>query len=319
MPFLAALAIGLVLTPAARRLGHATGLVDRPGHPLKIHARPVPVLGGLAVVAATLVALAIAGDLPPVAVVAAAALALAGGTVDDLRPLRPAGQLLLQAVAAGILVAGFEPGVLGALGLLVLVLACTNAVNVVDGQDALAGGLAAIAATGLALALAGPSPERAAIGFALAGALCAFLAWNRPPARVFLGNGGAYAVGALLAALAAMVVEEDGARGLATALLCLGVFLFDLAFTVVRRLGSAALATGDRLHSYDLLSAAAGGRGRSTLAFWAAGALAVALALGADATGGAGAVASLAAALTLAGACGHLLWSRRAQPLPPRG
>jgi UDP-GlcNAc:undecaprenyl-phosphate GlcNAc-1-phosphate transferase len=286
---------------------------------LKIHSRPVPVLGGAAVVAATLLALALTGDFPATAVVAAAALALAGGTADDLRPLRPARQLVLQAAVAAIVLAAFDPSLVAALGLFALVVACTNAVNVVDGQDGLAGGLGAISATGLALCLADTGSPGEQLGLVLAGALCAFLAWNRPPARIFLGNGGAYAVGTLLAALAAMLIEEDGARGIAPAVLCLGVFFFDLAFTVVRRMGTSELATGDRMHSYDLLSAVVNSRGWATLAFWAAGGVAAGGALLADAAGPAAAGMLAAGGGAVGVVCGRLLWLRRDHLEPSHG
>jgi UDP-GlcNAc:undecaprenyl-phosphate GlcNAc-1-phosphate transferase len=311
MSFLIALALALLLTPLARRVGIAAGLVDRPGHPLKIHAEPVPVLGGVAVTGATFAALALAGHWPATAVAAAAALLVAGGLIDDARQLPPAALVLLQVAAAAVLVSGaFEIGAAGALGLFVLVFACTNAVNLIDGQDGLAGGLGAIGALGLAALLAGDSSPDAALGLALAGALAGFLAWNLPPARIFLGNGGAYAAGAILAVLAAMVVDADGARGIVPALLCLGVFLFDLAFTVARRIGSGALASGDRLHSYDLLSVEFGSRGKATLAFCGAEVLAVGLALIADGMPPAAAVVTAVTAASAAALWGWRLWSR---------
>jgi len=324
MSFLIALALALLLTPVARRVGIAAGLVDRPGHPLKIHGVPVPVLGGVAVTGAAFAALALAGHWPATAVAVAAALLVAGGLLDDARPLPPPAQVLLQVAAAAILVNGaFEIGAAGALGLFALVFACTNAVNLIDGQDGLAGGLGAIAALGLAALLAGASPPEAALGLALAGALAGFLLWNLPPARIFLGNGGAYAVGAILAVLAAMVVDADGARGIVPALLCLGVFLFDLGFTVARRVGRGGLASGDRLHSYDLLSAELGSRSKATLAFCAAGALTVGFALIADAMPPAAALVAAIAAASAAALWGWRLWvrsgnARRADAGPPQ-
>ena len=86
---------------------------------------------------------------------------------------------------------------------------------------------------------------------------------------MFLGNGGAYGLGALLTVLAAQATNGHGWHGLLAAALCLGVFAFELTFTVVRRLlGSQRLATGDRRHSYDLLGRSRGNRDRSTLALW---------------------------------------------------
>lgn len=318
MPFLIALAFGLLLTPPAIRAARAAGLVDRPGDPLKIHAQPVPVVGGVSVLGATFAAVAVVqGEVSPAAI-AGVAVALLLGLLDDVRPLGTRVHLLLQLAVGAVLALGgmeLEPlGPLGGVGAVVLTLVCMNAVNLVDGQDGLAGGLAAIAALALAavIAVAGGDPKALAIGLALAGSLAAFLAWNRPPARVFLGNGGAYAVGVLLAVLTATAAAQSGWRGLLAGLVCLGIFLFELVFTVVRRLRSGRLAVGDRQHSYDLVSPEMGSRGRATVAFLALGALAGVLAV---------AIASIpllfgatAAALACAGAVvwGRRLWARRA-------
>jgi UDP-GlcNAc:undecaprenyl-phosphate GlcNAc-1-phosphate transferase len=291
MPFLLGLGLGLALVPVARWAGLASGLVDRPGDPLRIHDRPVPLLGGAAVVGAALIGTALFGTVSPW-VAGAAILALLAGLADDVRPLPVWLRLAAQAAAGGLLVAGgfrLTPlGPLGAAAVVVLVLLAANAVNILDGQDGLAGGLAAIAAAAL-VGLAGWSDRSAAgvLGLALAGALLAFLLWNRPPARIFLGNGGAYALGTLLAVL--VVGTTDGWVLLVAAALCLAVFAFELVFTVVRRVRAGdPLTAGDRRHSYDLLAERLGGRTTSTLAFWGLGLLAGAagLLVGALAGGG---------------------------------
>jgi UDP-GlcNAc:undecaprenyl-phosphate GlcNAc-1-phosphate transferase len=143
-----------------------------------------------------------------------------------------------------------------------------------DGQDGLVAGVAAIAALALALVLDRTDAGRAVdLALALAGALVGFLVWNRPPAAIFLGNGGAYAVGLVLSLLAATAGARDGMRGALAAGLCLAVPAFEVVLTVIRRLGSeSGVIQGDRLHSYDLLTARVG-RWRSTLAFWGLGAV----------------------------------------------
>lgn len=276
MPFLLALGAGVLLMPAARRLGLVLGMVDRPGDPLRIHADPVPLLGGAAVVVATLVGAW--GALASVWVVGATVVALAVGVVDDLRSLSAWVRLTGQAAAGALLAWGgltLAPlGPAGPLGIVVAAILLTNAVNIVDGQDALAGGLAIIAALGLVSA-GGWDLQNTGdrVGLALAGGLVAFLAWNRPPARIFLGNGGAYAVGVLLLVPVADVVGRGGWPGLVMATLCLGVFAFELLFTVIRRVRSGApMMSGDRYHSYDAVARAVGTRTRSTLLFWALGA-----------------------------------------------
>jgi UDP-GlcNAc:undecaprenyl-phosphate/decaprenyl-phosphate GlcNAc-1-phosphate transferase len=279
MPFLIALAAGIVLTPLLGRVGFALGLVDRPGTDgLKIHEGAMPLTGGWAVVLTGLgTALAWGGAVRP-ALLAAVLLSLAIGTVDDLVSLSPlarvSGLLVAGAIlaAGGIDVAPLAP--LAAPAMVVLVVASANAVNLLDGQDGLAGGLAALAALGLAVILMGGGAATAA--FASAGALIGFVFWNRPPARIFLGNGGSYAVGTLLAAFAAIVASK-GWSGLLAATICLTPFGFELGFTVLRRLFTRRpLSSGDRLHGYDLLSGWLG-RNRTTGLLWVAGAVCAAL------------------------------------------
>jgi UDP-GlcNAc:undecaprenyl-phosphate/decaprenyl-phosphate GlcNAc-1-phosphate transferase len=287
MALLLGLGLGALLVPAAVWAGEPLGVVDRPG-PLAIHTRPVSLLGGIAVTVAALGAAAIAGDAPPAAAIAGIAVALLVGSLDDAGHLPVWLRLLGQAGAGGLLVlAGLRLtpfGSLDGVALVVLVVLLTNAVNVLDGQDGLAGGLAAIAAAGLVGVGGWASGEPAVtLGLALIGALVAFLAWNLPRARVFLGNGGSYAVGALLAVLVAAISGEAW-PGLLAATLCLGVFAFELLYTVFRRLRAGRPVTaGDRDHSYDALAARLGSRPRSTLTFWAVGAAAAALGLLADA------------------------------------
>jgi UDP-GlcNAc:undecaprenyl-phosphate GlcNAc-1-phosphate transferase len=323
MPFFVAIALALVLTWAARRLGLATGLVDRPpaapprgdGPPgaehLKIHTAPVPVLGGLGVVTAALGALLVAGADLPLPAVAGVVMATAIGLVDDARP-QPASVRVVALAVAGVPIAVGLPldelGPPARVGVVVLLLLMANAVNLIDGQDGLAGGLGAIASVGLAAVIAanGADPVLALV---VAGALVGFLAWNLPPARVFLGNGGAYGLGALLTVLAAQATIGHGWHGLLAAALCLGVFAFELTFTVVRRLaGSQGLAVGDRRHSYDLLGRSRGNRDRSTLALWTLGAVSAGAGYASDQVSLAAAGAMLGVAFVIGTAAGGRLW-----------
>jgi UDP-GlcNAc:undecaprenyl-phosphate GlcNAc-1-phosphate transferase len=292
MSFFVALGLSLLLSPLALRIGLATGLVDRPTPssdpgrlaPLKIHPRPVSVLGGAAVTIAALLAPSFGRGGVPVTVAAATLVGFGTGLADDLRPLSPRIRIASLAGAGLLLVAGGfrfgSTGWVGALLLIALVVACANAVNLVDGQDGLAGGLAALASLGLHFA-AGASAS--GIGLALAGGLAGFLVWNRPPARIFLGNGGAYAVGTLFAVLAAELSAVDGGRGVLVSALCLGIFAFELSTTIGRRLRRGRpLTSGDREHAYDVVARQLGSRARSTLVFCGLGALAVGAASVAD-------------------------------------
>jgi UDP-GlcNAc:undecaprenyl-phosphate GlcNAc-1-phosphate transferase len=314
MPFLAALVLGLVLTPVALRVGLLVGLVDHPTSSLKIHGTAVPVLGGLAVLLSTFVAAVASGSLSWGAAVAVT-LCFLVGFVDDMKPLPSWFRLTAQTSAGVVLVAGgirMTPlGIIGIFGVIALVVSCANAVNLVDGQDGLAAGVSCLAAGALAaLAALGGDWKTSSTGLAMAGSLIGFLVWNRPPARIFLGNGGAFGIGALLATLAAGVVEVDGWRGLAAAGVALALFAFEVVFTVTRRLKTGgSLVQGDRLHSYDLLANNAG-RPRVTYLFWLLGAAAAAVAVGVAYLPPTGAILTATTVSALAAAGGARLWVR---------
>lgn len=322
MPFSLIIGLGLsiVLSPLAAWLGRSIGWIDRPsGDELKIHSEPVPTTGGLAVAAATAAAAFIVDPSVERAasIWGAMLLALAVGVVDDARQLPPWVRVAGQAACGVILVWGgfrIEPlGALAAPAAVFLVIATTNAVNLIDGQDGLAGGLGAIAA--FALAAAGSALGAGwvpVLGAALCGALAGFVVWNRPPARVFLGNGGAYFVGTVLAVLALELAMTDGWRGVLVAGTALGLFAFELAFTVGRRLVSRArLASGDRGHSYDVV-AARFGRKATLLMFWTAGAACAAAAIIVARVGGA--LGSSIGAALVGLALGWVVYARTSRP-----
>jgi UDP-GlcNAc:undecaprenyl-phosphate/decaprenyl-phosphate GlcNAc-1-phosphate transferase len=327
MPFFVAIALALFLTWAARWLGLVTGLVDRPpaaelergsgSDPLKIHEVPIPVLGGLGVITSVLATLLFTGSELPALVIAGVVLATVVGLVDDARP-QPAWARLLGLAVAGVPIAlGLPPDPIGPLGrpaVVVVLLVLANAVNLTDGQDGLAGGLGAIASAGLAAVIAanGGDPMTAIV---LAGALVGFLAWNLPPARIFLGNGGAYGLGAMLTVVAAQAIVGHGWHGFLAAALCLGLLVFELAFTVVRRLlASQRLTTGDRRHTYDLLGRIRGNRDRSTLALWTLGAVSAGAGYASDQVSMAAAGAMIGVAFVIGTAAGGRLWRQAMEP-----
>ena len=268
VPFLIAAVAALLLTPLVIAVAPRLGLVDRPGA-LKVHTAPIPLAGAAVAIAAGIGVLG--SDLPErVWLLVAVAIAVATGLLDDLRALGVPTRLLLQAAAGVALLATgaeLEPlGPFGGAGLVLAAVATANAVNMLDGQDGLAPGLVAIAGVGLAVLVGGGAAPLAA-----AGAACGFLLWNRPPARAFLGDGGAYALGVLLAAGAADA-SASGWPGLLAAGACLGVFAYELLSTVVRRLAHRSSAlSGDRDHTYDRLATRLRSRSASTYLMWAAG------------------------------------------------
>jgi UDP-GlcNAc:undecaprenyl-phosphate GlcNAc-1-phosphate transferase len=244
---LVALIVTLVAAPVCRRVAIRLGIVDRPG-PLKTHRAPVPYLGGVAVFLGLLVG-PIEADRLALLLPYAAALGL--GVLDDGWDLTARGRLGAE-VVIGVLAAVVVPGsLLVAAGTGVLVVVLLNAVNLLDGQDGLAAGASLVSAA--AFAILGGDAEP--VGLALAGALGAFLVFNAPPARMYLGDGGAYLVGTVLATLPALTGDgtTDWSVWIATPLI-VGLPLADTVIAVLRRSRARRpLFAGDRSHVYDQL------------------------------------------------------------------
>lgn len=311
-----ALVISLALTPAAMALARRTGVVDEPG-PLKRQQAPIPYLGGLAVYVAIVPAV--------VNYKAFLLLPLGGalllGVADDVRGLSPATRLAGE-VAVGIGVAAIVPTRLGqpfgGVAVVAVTVLLVNGVNLVDGLDVLAGGVVAVAGLSWAVLLGG-APRAAAA--ALVGALAGFLAYNRPPARIYLGDGGAYLLGAMSAALAA-AAWSPGRRASTNvaALLPAAVPAAEVAFAMLRRARARQpLLSGDRRHPYDLLVARGWSAGRSAALYVAVAAVFGAAAIVTDrlhSLDGALAAALAAAVCLVAGAgrCGALRPDGEASP-----
>ena len=262
--------VATAATPACARLALRRGWVDRPGE-RKVHAAPIPYLGGVAVFGAVVLGIAAAWpwvqgrldgrELGSLGALAACMLAL--GIYDDLRDLRAPLKLLGQ-VAIGIAtwVVGFQIGkvelplgwaiaggpVLSLLMTVGWVVVMTNAFNLIDGMDGLASGLAIITALTLFLLATGQNELGAAfVALALAGALAGFLRFNLPPARIFLGDAGAMSIGYTLAVLSILGFQKSStAMVVAVPLLIAGIPVLDTALAVVRRLRGAVREHGPR-------------------------------------------------------------------------
>ncbi len=205
---------------------------------------------------ATLTAIAVAGFGVDAWYAAAVVLLLAVGVADDAVGLPPNLRLAAQGISGLLLALGgltIEPlGVLGPVAVVLGVPVLANAVNLTDGQDGLAAGLSLVATFGLWAVIDAPGAD-AVVSLAFMGALLGFLIWNRPPASVFLGDGGAYVIGGVLVVIA---TRSSGTwSSLLGSALCVSIFALELVSTVIRRVtGSTSLVHGDRAHIYDQLA-----------------------------------------------------------------
>ncbi len=227
--FLVAMGVALALTPAVRRAAHAIGALDHALSSRKVHQGPVPRIGGLVIATAFFVPLVVLRLVDPRAASGldaeprhAAALLLGGramvslGALDDVRGATPRAKLAVQlGVAALMWWADFRADVvatpfgtleLGLLGFPVTVLwivGVTNALNLVDGLDGLAGGIALLAAAAIGwVAFRNHRPLMMLFMACLGGGLLGFLRYNFNPATIFMGDSGSLFVGFVLATAA---------------------------------------------------------------------------------------------------------------------
>jgi len=275
----AACALALLLLLLLGRLAERLGLVDRPGG-RRDHAGTVPLTGGVAIVGAAALVLAL---VPPASLAFAPLLAgmtalLLLGLADDVLELPAGVQLPVQLLLVGACVVG--GGVLvpalgdlfggGAIALgawavpftVLALVALLNAINMIDGLDGLAGGVAVVMLGWfLVIAALVGAPGVFLVAAVLAGALLGFLCLNFPgfglrPAQVFLGDAGSMAVGLALGWLAADLAFVRGADVPPMVLAwVLAVPVLDMGVVILRRLArrrSPLAADREHVHHYLL-------------------------------------------------------------------
>ena len=272
----------LLLVPLIRFLAIRFGIVDNPDAERKLHARPIALCGGVAVLFSLLSGFCFTiwfdrslGDfvLGEVSVrwytlVLCAFAMLVVGLVDDVWAMRGRQKLLLQVMVITVLVGsgtivtkiGLGPFEihLGSLALPVTVLwllVCVNALNLIDGADGVATTTGCFVSLGLAaLCLEHGEPLSSVLAFALAGSLCGFLLFNKPPASIFLGDAGSMVIGLLVGVLSVWG-SVKGSTVLASApIAILAIPLFDSAAAIARRwLTGRSIYTTDRAHLHHLL------------------------------------------------------------------
>jgi UDP-GlcNAc:undecaprenyl-phosphate/decaprenyl-phosphate GlcNAc-1-phosphate transferase len=209
-PLLVAGALSFALTPLAIRLAHGRGWVSQPRAD-RWKSRPVALSGGIAIIASALMA-AVAGGYATNPVAAAciggAIVLLVMGLIDDRNGLGPRPKLLVELVVSLVVIAAgvrFAPQLPAAVSIpltLFWIIGVTNALNLLDNMDGLAGGAAAVIAGAIGgVALAVNAPIIGGLAFCVAGAAAGFLPFNYRSARVFMGDAGSLPLGFLIAVL----------------------------------------------------------------------------------------------------------------------
>ncbi len=282
IPFLASFVTALVVALLIVRFAsqHERPWSDHAlSGPQKFHVRPVPRIGGVAILASIVVGsiLAVWSELDDIrklwALIAAALPAFAFGLAEDLtKSVSPRRRLFFTAVSASlgvwwldaILVRTAIPGVdqlivwmpLAAALTIFVVTGVANSVNIIDGFN----GLASMCVLMMVLALAYVAFQVGDMfvfnaALIVAGAVLGFFVWNFPAGLIFLGDGGAYLLGFLLAELCVLLLHRNpGVSPIFTLLLC-SYPIFETLFTIYRRkvVRGTGTAVPDAIHLHTLI------------------------------------------------------------------
>src|ERR1700687_753902 len=295
LAFFIALLASLMLVVPVRALALRVGMVDLPG-PRKVHLTPIPLLGGLAMYAAVVIAVLFAFNGPAraqiVGILIGATLVAGVGILDDQGLLHhqvklfvgmplAAGILLVSGIRAqvfSVLVGGRSGDFLDAVLTVVWVVGITASFSILDHMDGLCAGVAGLASVFFAmLAYLNGQTLVTTLAAAVLGAASGFLRWNFKPAKIFMGDGGAMFLGYLMATLGLKLRLENSNHLSAwlAPILILGVTIFDTTLVTISRSrrGLLPFATPGKDHSAHRLANLGLGQRGAVLAIYMAGAI----------------------------------------------
>lgn len=280
--------VSVAATWLAEKIAPRLGVVDKPDNSVKTHRHPTPYLGGVAMFVGILAGMLVSFLFIPeiyagsiafrwgLGILAASAVAVIVGCLDDIFDIRPGQKVLGQTAAALILVAvGVTPelsGIVGGLSktteiiaqaviVILFVLGATNSLNLLDGLDGLCAGVTAIMtvaflllATLMGTWYAHPTDAVAVkviLCLALLPSVLGFLIFNYHPARIFMGDAGSLLLGVNMAVLMIMF-SEGGLQWWAASVVIFGLPILDTTVAFARRIiNKRPLFVPDRGHIYD--------------------------------------------------------------------
>ena len=280
LAFFSALVVTLIVIPPLISFIHKYHLFDKP-NARKEHSLPIPTMGGFAIVAGMIASLLLwfpfSANAPTISFFFSVFVLLALGIIDDLKDLSAKYKFVVQTGVAilialsGIRISSFD-GLLGIYELpvyaqytftILAIVGITNAFNLIDGIDGLAGGLAfmSLVLLGLFLTLNGDA-NTALIAFALAGGILAFMYFNLNPAKIFMGDTGSLVLGFVISVLCIRLMQVNESMA-TTSLKHAPVFVLALVLIpvfdtlrvfIIRTLNGGSPFVADKTHIHHLLT-----------------------------------------------------------------
>ena len=253
-----AFAIAFLTTPPVKRFAESIGAIDVPKDERRVHNHPIPRMGGLAIFLGFVLSMLLFVDMSTqiVGLLLGTVIIAVMGALDDIVNLNAWVKLAGQIVAAGVAIrcgivvdaiSNFTPSGgttflytnwLAIPITLFWIVACTNAVNLIDGLDGLAVGVSTISSlTMLLVSLFVAEPSVSLILAALTGACVGFMPYNRNPAKIFMGDVGSQMLGFVLSTASIIgLFKFHAIISFLVPLLALAVPLADTVFAFIRRI-----------------------------------------------------------------------------------
>ena len=251
----AAFILGLALVPLAMKAAFKWNVLDHPATHLKKHKKPMPYLGGVAIYLAFIIPVVASKMIlhqdihGVIGILAGATILMLMGLVDDIKPLGPVVKLLVQLAVAAIMIRVqihirfMDNNIANWVLTVIWITGITNALNLLDIMDGLAGGVTLVASLAffIVAVLAGRVNDMIP-AVALFGSVAAFLIYNRPPAKIYMGDAGSLFLGFMLSALA---LNESYSKvnvlAVLSPILILAVPIFDTTLVSVIRISKGML------------------------------------------------------------------------------
>lgn len=270
--FLIAFGISFAITPINIYLAKKFGFMDVPRDNRRMHNKPVATIGGLGIYLSFLSTciLFVGFNTKVIAILLGSFVLVVTGMVDDKIDLKPKVKLLLQLIAAMIVVfAGikithitnpFKPmevinlGIVGPILTIIWIVGVSNALNFIDGMDGLCAGLSTISALTFYFSSDHASLV-ATLALAIAGSTLGFLPYNFNPAKIFMGDTGALSIGFILACLSVEgVMKSVTTMTIIIPVLILALPVFDTLFAIFRRaINGKKIMMADKGHLHHRL------------------------------------------------------------------
>jgi len=268
--------ISVITTPLVRKLAIKVNAIDVPKDERRIHSKPIPVMGGLAIYISFVIGTILYnGILTPsqTGIIIGVTIIVVGGIIDDIKDLSPKYKVLIQVIAAICLILSgvritiitnpfiqFYPylnmGWINIPVTIIWIVGVTNAFNLIDGLDGLAAGIAFISSvTLMIISILNGRLEAAFLTAVLSGAILGFLPYNFNPASIFMGDTGSQLLGFLLAAISIEgAIKSATAFVIAVPILAFGLPIYDTLFAMIRRkVNGKSIMQADKGHLHHRL------------------------------------------------------------------